>query len=350
VWLSHVEAAVARGDWIDPQAGRLAFGPYAKRWITERPLAARTVNKYERLLSRHLEPDLGTLDLVDISTARVRSWRAERLAAGVGQPTVAGAYRLLRAVLQTAVDDELLRRNPCRIKGADQDNSPERPVATVAEVYAIAGKIRPWYRALVLMAAFTSLRWGELIALRRRDLDLDAGFVTVRSAVVEIDSKLDGARPKSLAGVREVGIPDVLVPELREHVRRWSESGSHGRVFKGPNGATPRRSNFNRLWQEAVAAAGIAPEVGLHFHDLRHTGNNLTRGASLKDVMRRLGHASTRAALIYQHADRESERAIAAGLSETIEAALAESNGHVAGTEASEPMTEGEPDDPKEAL
>ena len=78
--------------------------------------------------------------------------------------------------------------------------------------------------------------------------------------------------------------------------------------IKGPNGATPRRSNFNRLWQEAVAA-GIAPEVGLHFHDLRHTGNNLTRGASLKDVMRRLGHASTRAALIYQHADRESERA-----------------------------------------
>ena len=81
--------------------------------------------------------------------------------------------------------------------------------------------------------------------------------------------------------------------------------------IKGPNGATPGRSNFNRLWQEAVAA-GIAPEVGLHFHDLHHTGNNLTRGASLKDVMRRLGHASTRAALIYQHADRESERAIAA--------------------------------------
>jgi Phage integrase family len=77
-------------------------------------------------------------------------------------------------------------------------------------------------------------------------------------------------------------------------------------LFKGPSGATPRRSNFNRLWHEAVVAAGIAPDVGLHVHDLRHTGNTLTRGASLKDVMRRLGHASTRAALIYQHADRES--------------------------------------------
>jgi integrase len=151
--------------------------------------------------------------------------------------------------------------------------------------------------------------------------------------------------------VREVGIPEVLLPELREHVRRWSESGSHGRVFKGPNGATPRRSNFSRLWQEAVAAAGIAPEVGLHFHDLRHTGNNLTRGASVKDVMRRrLGHVSTRAALIYQHADRESELAIAAGLSETIRTALSDSNGHVAGTEASEPTSEPESDEPGEAL
>jgi integrase len=81
----------------------------------------------------------------------------------------------------------------------------------------------------------------------------------------------------------------------------------------GPKGATPRRSNFNRLWLSAAAKAAIDPNVGLHFHDLRHTGNHLTKGASLKDVMRRLGHASTRAALAYQHADRDSERAIAAG-------------------------------------
>ena len=99
-----------------------------------------------------------------------------------------------------------------------------------------------------------------------------------------------------------------------------------------------------------MAAAGITPEIGLHFHDLRHTGNNLTRGASLKDVMRRLGHASTRAALIYQHAERASDRAIAAGLSETIRAALSEPNGHAAGTVASEPTSEGESADPGEAV
>jgi integrase len=337
-WLGVVEADMRRGVWIDPDAGRVAFGPYAKQWITERPLAPRTANKYERLFRLHLEPQLGGFDLVDITTAQVRSWRAERLAAGVGTPTVAGAYRLLRAIMATAVDDELVRRNPCRIPGADKDNSPERPVATIPEVFAIAGAMRKWYRALVLMAAFTSLRWGELIALRRRHIDLTAGFVTVRAAVTEIDSKLDVARPKSAAGVREVAIPEAIIPDLREHLRRWAEPGPNGRVFVGPKGATPRRSNFNRLWKEAAKKAGIDPEVGLRFHDLRHTGNHLTsRGASLRDVMNRMGHASTRAALIYQHADKDRERDIAAGLSQAITQALAaSSNGHVAGTEATE--------------
>ena len=109
-------------------------------------------------------------------------------------------------------------------------------------------------------------------------------------------------------------------------------------MFVGPKGATPRRTHFSRLWKEAAAKAGIDPEVGLRFHDLRHTGNHLvSRSASLRDAMTRMGHASTWAALIYQHGDRDRERDIAAGLSAAIEAARApksESNGQVAGTEA----------------
>ena len=73
---------------------------------------------------------------------------------------MAGSYRFLRAVMNTALDDELIRKNPCRISGADKDNSPERPTVTIPEVYAIADAIRPWWRVLVLMAAFSSLRWG----------------------------------------------------------------------------------------------------------------------------------------------------------------------------------------------
>jgi integrase len=128
----------------------------------------------------------------------VRSWRQALLGAGVGSATVAKAYRLLKAVMNTAVDDELIRRNPCRVKGAGTERSPERPVLTVEQVYAIADEVRPWFRVVVLLAAFTGLRWGELMALRRRHLDLDgAGVLCVRSSLSEVDGKFVEGPPKS---------------------------------------------------------------------------------------------------------------------------------------------------------
>lgn len=231
----------------------------------------------------------------------------------------------------TALDDELIRgRNPCRIKGADKEHARERPVASVEQVYAIAGASKPWYRVLVLTAAMTGLRWGELVALRRRHLDLDAGFVDVRAAVVE-DGTEDGTdltvdRTKSEAGVRVVGLPAVLVPELRAHLARWSEKGPDGRVFVGPKGATPRRSNFNRAWSASrvrAAADGTPLPEGLHFHDLRQTANEFAAGsASVKELMARTGHSTARAALIYQRARRDREREIAATVSARVEQAL----------------------------
>lgn len=240
VWLDVKAAEIARGEWFDPEAGRLPLGEYAAKWIAERPLSRRTADKYDRLLRLHIAPELGGVDLVDLTPARVRAWRAGLLAAGVGQTTVAGAYRLLRAVMNTALDDELIRgRNPCRIKGADQEHSPERPTATVEQVYAIADAIKPWYRALVLVAATTGLRWGELIGLRRRRVDLAGGFLSVTASAIEIDGSVELGRTKSTAGVRTVGIPAVIVPDLRDHLDRWAEPGADGRVFLGPKGPPP---------------------------------------------------------------------------------------------------------------
>jgi integrase len=84
-------------------------------------------------------------------------------------------------------------------------------------------------------------------------------------------------------------------------------------VFVGPHGARLRRSNFGRIWVKAGTKAS-APEV--HFHDLRHTGGTLAAAtsASLRELMARLGHPSTRAALIYQHATRDRDQAIAMAL------------------------------------
>jgi integrase len=113
----------------------------------------------------------------------------------------------------------------------------------------------------------------------------------------------------------------VIVPELHDHLQRWSEAGPDGRVFVGPKGGVPRRNNYERYWKAALKKAGLAG-TGLHFHDLRHTANSFAAPeASLRELMARMGHSSQRAALVYQHASRERERVITEAVDRKIRAA-----------------------------
>jgi integrase len=250
----------------------------------------------------------------------VRRWRKERLNAGpdaarpFGPVTVAKAYRLLHAILVTAADDQLIRRNPCRITDAGKEESPERQIVPLPVVFAIADALPARYRALVLLATYAGPRWCELTALRRDSIRLGSCEVVVSQTTVQLGrGGLRPGTPKSHAGRRTVAFPADLVPELRGHLERYAEPGPRGLVFIGPKGAPLRRTNFRRTWLKACAAAG-AP--GVHFHDLRHTGGTLaaTTGATLKELMARLGHSSPRAAMIYQHATSDRDQAIAQAL------------------------------------
>ncbi|MEV7175977.1 site-specific integrase [Kitasatospora sp. NPDC093679] len=338
-WLAATQTELRAGEWSDPDAGKIAFGAFAQAWIAERGLGVRTVQLYETLLRLHLAPTFGLTPVADITPAAIRAWRAARLSAGVGASTVAKSYALLRAVLNTAVADRLIRRNPCQIKGGSKEETPERPIATVAEVYAVAGQIGERYRVLVLLAAFCGLRWGELLGLSRRDVDPGLGTLRVRQSVAELPN---GERitklPKTAAGVRTVAIPEVILAEVRRHLDLFAEQGSDGKVFVGPTGVMPRRNHFNRLWRRACAGAGV---TGLRFHDLRHTGNTLaaSTGASTRELMARMGHSTARAALIYQHATAERERSIARAVSELVSKArprarkgTTDPKGHTRGT------------------
>ncbi|HYP46352.1 MAG TPA: tyrosine-type recombinase/integrase [Propionibacteriaceae bacterium] len=318
-WLSVLEADMVKGLWRKPDVVVQPLRGFAVRWVAERSgLSERTKELYEGLLKRHVLPVLGDVDLRSITPARVRSWRQSLLDRGVGGSTVAKAYRLLRSILNTAVEDEVIARNPCRIKGGGVETTPERPIATLAEVVTLAEAIEPRYRVLVLLSVFGSLRWGELMGLQREDVDLDAGLVRVERSVAEVGSRLVTKAPKSAAGARVVAVPRWLVPELSRHLLTYSEVGSEGRVFVGSRGATPYRRNFARTWSRAKSLAGVQSD--LHFHDLRHTGNHFAAasGASTRELMGRMGHASMRAALIYQHRTRERDRAIADSLDALI--------------------------------
>jgi integrase len=301
---------------------------YAEEWLRRRrvrgrPLAPGTVALYETLLRVHVLPVLGCVLLTDLTRAGVHAWY-DALVDTRGPMVAAKSYRLLRAVLATAVEEGLLEATPCTVRGAGHEWSPERPVLGVEQVLALADEVPDRYRAAVLLAAFCCLRVGELAALRRSAVDLSAPTVAVVASAGQVAGRgFVTGPPKSAAGRRTVTVPAAVVPDLARHLDLYAEAGPRGRVFTGERGGPLRSSRFNAaVLRPAVARLGLA---GVHAHDLRHTGNTLAAasGASLADLMARMGHASTQAALRYQHATRAQDVALADHLSGLVRNARA---------------------------
>jgi integrase len=323
--LAQVETDLSRGQWSDPRLSRTTFAEWAARWeATTVNLRANTQAAYRNLLRRYLLPTFGPMPLADLDAMAVRAWLAKLKRDGVGASTRAKSYRLLSRILATAIESGYLTRNPCTIRGAASDPVGEMRFATVAEVAALADAIPPRFRALVLVAAYTGLRWGELAGLRVKRVDLLHRQITVAEQLLEVRGRLAFGPPKTGAGLRTVTLPAVAAEALAEHLSRYAEVGPDGLVFPVERGGPIRRSNFTRrVWIPATRAAGVE---GLRFHDLRHTAATLAvaAGASTRELMVRMGHSSSAAALRYQHVMAGRDAAIAAALDELVQAAWAQ--------------------------
>jgi integrase len=312
-WLTTVEADLSRGTWLNEDLGRQSFGNYARGWLRDHPkMGPRYRETCARNLRLHLQP-LDDVPLQAITPTIVREWYAVAMRGSGGRASIMQSYRFLRAALNTAVRDGAIAKNPCQIPGAGSDRAKERPVASPGEVVALVEAITPRYRAAVLLAAWCGLRRGEVLGLRRADIDFRAGTVTVRHNRVELlESPVAfDTDPKTDAGKRTVVIPPHVLPVLAEHMASWA---GEDRVFVGRDGA-PMRGNAVRLAFER--ARGRAGMPGFRFHDLRHTGQTLAAatGATTKDLMRRLGHASPAAANRYLHTVDGRDAEIASALS-----------------------------------
>ncbi len=313
--LSCIEADIRRGAWLDPMAGSITLAAYAARWLANRPeLRPRTVELYRYLLDSHVLATLGTKTMTELASSDVRGWYAGLSARHPS--TAAKAYRLLAAICRTAVTDEAILRSPCRVEGAGVEHAPERPTASVAEVEALADAMPERWRLLVLLGAWCGLRRGELLGLRRRDLDLLRATVRVERAYSQLqDGRIIIGPPKTEAGRRAVSIPPHLIPEVSAHLDAHVGAGPDELVFTGEKGGPLRPATLHKHWTRARLSIG---RPDLHLHDLRHAGNTwaAATGASTRELMARMGHASSAAALHYQHATAERDAALAAALSE----------------------------------
>lgn len=317
-WARQQETRKDRGDLVDPRAGAVPLAEYARRWLPTRDLRPRTRQLYGHLLGQWIAPIFGTTPINRITTEAVRAWHG-RVTSDVSALQAAKAYRLLRAMLNTAVADGLLTRNPCCIPGAGQERSPERPLVEPADVLRLADAIEPRFRSLVLLAAVGGLRVGELLGLQRRHVDLAEATVRVEHQAIEL---IDGTRiitgPKTDAGRRTVAIPEFVSVSVSEHLERFTAADPDAWVFVGERGNPTRRITLQRSWTAAREATGM---THITLHDLRHAGATLAAwtGASTKELMARLGHSTPRAALRYQHAAQHRDREIADRLGELFE-------------------------------
>lgn len=318
-WLTDRRREIDRELW-SPCSGQeervsAPFGDYAEGWLRQRGIKDRTREHYRKLLDNHILDTFADVELRDITPAAVRHWYATT---AVGTPTMrAHAYSLLRAIMQTALADDLIDSNPCRIAGASTSRRVHkiRP-ATLNELETITRAMPDAYRAFILMAAWLAMRFGELTELRRKDVDLNDEVVRVRRAVVRAGDDFMVTTPKSEAGTRDISIPPHLVPAIEDHLTRHVPPGKNSLLF--PSVGDPERhlapSALYRMFYKARDAAG---RPDLRVHDLRHSGAVLaaSTGATLAELMGRLGHSSPQAALRYQHVAGGRDKQIAALLS-----------------------------------
>lgn len=318
-WLTDRRREIDRELW-SPSSGQenrpgATFGEYSTNWMKQRSIKDRTRQHYEKLLKHHILDTFKDVNLQDITPTSVRHWYATT---AVGTPTMrAHAYSLLRAIMQTAIADDLIDANPCRIAGASSSRRVHkiRP-ATLPELQTITEEMPKPYQAFVLMAAWLAMRYGELTELRRKDVDLADEVVRVRRAVIRAGEGFKVTTPKSDAGIRDIAIPPHLLPVIEQHLVDHVAKGQNALLFPSVGDAERHLSPsaMHRIFGKAKAKA---KRDDLRVHDLRHSGAVLAAatGASLAELMARLGHSTPQAALRYQHAAQGRDKQIAALLS-----------------------------------
>ena len=312
-WLSSEEHLIeldrlTPGTWTPPadraakaEAAKLTLRDYAKRWLEQRDLAPHTKRSYEQALRLHILPALGDAVLTELTAEEVRIWYVET---GDEHATRrARAYGVLTAVLNTAVDDGLLDRSPARIKGGTAVKRTKRSVVLLepGELAKLAAALPEELALTVLLAGWCGLRRAEVFALTRADIAANGSTVRIDKAVSAYGRNPEVGPTKTRESNRVVTVPTHIRPALVEHLAQRVAKAKAALLFTDPDTGSYWSEGRYRPYFFAARSAIDKPE--LHFHDLRHFGGVMAAvaGGTTKEVMDRLGHTTSSAAMRYQH-------------------------------------------------
>jgi integrase len=264
-WLVHQRSLMARGDWTDPALGRITFGEYAEAWLESRAdLKPKTRHQYQSLMRLHIMPTWGTVPLAKITFEDLTQWVARLSLAGLGPSGIRQSVFVMSAVLDHAVRSARIRSNPAHGLGLPRPKRRDYVYLTHTQVRTLADEAGRW-RLLVLLLAYTGLRWGEATALRVYDIDFDRRRVDVRRAFSDVGGRVILGTPKSHLS-RSVPVPRFIAVYLAaaRDAKRPDDL-----VFTMPGGTVMRLSNWRGTsFVPARARAGLSDRFRIH--DLRH--------------------------------------------------------------------------------
>ncbi|WP_216590372.1 tyrosine-type recombinase/integrase [Streptomyces brasiliscabiei] len=327
-WLSTMQADVARGDFIDPNASRTTFQAFAERWLASQSGDPNTRASMESQLKLHAFPRIGARQLGSFQPSHIREFVTQLEETGMSGSYARVIFSNVRAVLSAAVEDGCLRRNPCNSHTVTPPAIGARRVLPwePERVFAMRAAMVDRFRPMVDVGAGCGLRQGEILGLSVDDIDFDSGTVHVVQQLKLSLSKAVFAPPKG-GKLRDVPLPDPVAEALQEHIERfppveiklpWMRANgqpvTRRLIFTGPNGGHVWRTSLNEdHWKPALAKAGVIPKAKSRehaaarehgMHALRHFYASvlLDAGESIKALAEYLGHSDPGLTLkVYAH-------------------------------------------------
>jgi integrase len=328
--LTQLLAAVGQGDYVEPSKTAVADFVRSRvdQWEAAGDISARTAQRYRQLAENQIAPHLGAKALQKLKPLDIEDWHTALRKGGLAARTIGHAHRVLGKALRDAARNGTIVRNVCKLQKAPKVADTEMAIVrdVPAFVFKIAGE-RLYAPAMV--ALFTGMRLGEVLALRWSRVDLDGKTIAVREALEA--TKAHGIRfktPKSRAGRRHITLPDLLVDALREHRKAALElrmqlglgrlPSNDALLFANLDGGPLQPSNVSSDWGEVASRVGV-PEIT--FHGLRHTHASqlIASGVDIVTISKRLGHAKPSVTLaIYAHMFTSDDRKAAAAINAAL--------------------------------